>query len=40
MCFRGTLVLWGPQERRALWALQAQQGSLAPMVFEGSLAQW
>lgn len=40
MCFRETLVLWGPRERQALWVLQAQQESLAPMVFGGSLVQW
>lgn len=40
MCFRGTLVLLGPQERQALWVLQAQRESLALMVFGGSQAQW
>lgn len=28
VCFRGILVLWAPQGRQALWALQAQQESL------------
>lgn len=37
---RGTLVLWGPQERQVLWVLQAQRESLALMVFGGSRAQW
>lgn len=40
VCFRGTLVLWGPRGRQALWVLQAQQESPAPMAFGGSLAQW
>ncbi|KAK7798647.1 hypothetical protein U0070_000836 [Myodes glareolus] len=37
---RGTLVLSGPQERQARWVLQAQQESLALMVYGGSQAQW
>lgn len=32
MCFRGILVLWVPQERQALWVLQAHQENLVPMV--------
>lgn len=37
---RGTLVLSGPQERQALWVLQARRESLALMVCGGSQAQW
>lgn len=40
MCFRGILVLSGPQERQAPWVLQARQESLALMVYGGSQAQW
>lgn len=40
VCFRGTLALWAPQGRQALWVLQANRKAWSSWPQEVSLAQW